>query len=194
MFRHERDEGRVTGRLVDESRQVSFRTYGGGGETMSTTRAAVLSWDGREIPLEFDSVQREDPASGAAYTLYQLWDDFGSWFITRDRYPVGTYRFRSPEERAQARLLAVEAVLVHSFRFVEGDWRVDAVRAAESTRADAPEWSADDFGYRTSADIHLSPDEVDAVRAAPGPAPPRRTSRAPAPLVARFPAVTPAGR
>ena len=150
MFRFDRTGGYGGHHVVDDDRRVSLRTLGG--ITYESATPAILSWDGRQIPLEFDDHQRTDPLSGQAYTLYRF-DTFGhSWTASR-RSGIPPYTFSSPTERAHALLLAVEAVLVDRFRYVDGDWNVDAVRVGDGVGQDGQVWRASDFGYRTAADI-----------------------------------------
>jgi hypothetical protein len=150
VFRLDQNEGPDKYRLIDEDRRVTFRTAGG--IVQSSARTALLSWDGREIPLEFDDTQRTDPATGETHNIYQF-NTFGeSWEVT-ERLGVGMYTFQSPQERAQALLLAAEAVLVNHYKFVKGDWRLGFTRVA----AEGREWLPSDFGYRTSSDITDGP-------------------------------------
>jgi hypothetical protein len=62
------------------------------------------------------------------------------------RAGVGHYDFRDNKERAEARLLAIEAILVYAHRMAEGKWNVEAARVLSEGR----EWKASDFGYDSS--------------------------------------------
>lgn len=150
MFRFEQGETPGNYRIVDADRRVSFRVVGGMVQSMA--ELAVLSWDGRDIPLEIEGVKRTDSVSGKSYQLYRF-NTFGdSWEVTR-RLGVGAYVFRDTQERADALRLAVEAVLVNNYRYVDGAWNVDSTRV----EAEGREWRASDFGYRTSSDIAGDP-------------------------------------
>jgi hypothetical protein len=116
---------------------------------MSDARVAVLRWDGREIPLEFEGTRRTDPSSGEAYELFRF-TTFGiADPAVQDKVGVRAYAFRDAQEESAARRLAAEAVLVNNFKYVDGDWKVETARIVVEGR----ELRASDFGYRTSDDI-----------------------------------------
>ncbi len=147
MFHFVRGESIGKGRMVDKGRDAEFRVVTG--FVQSNMEGALLTWAGRQIPLEYANVSRIDAATGRQYALFGF-NQFGSSLRVEEKVGIGPYAFSGPEERGEARILAVEALLAHMYRFVKGDWDVEGLRViSEGGR----EWKASDFGYHSSADI-----------------------------------------
>ncbi len=131
--------------VVDEERDV--RLEGVGGIAYSTERTALLTWGGREIPLNYDSNVPEDPKTGLQYTQFWL-SSLGSSYEVFTRRGISRHSFQDEAERTQTQMLAVEALLAFSFRFASVPW---AARKC-SVVVDGYEWRINDFpGYPIAA-------------------------------------------
>ncbi len=127
--------------VVDEERGVTLR--GAGGIAYETESAAVLTWGDREIPFNVDYRNPVHPRTGREYT--QCWFvSFGASFEARTRCGVGKYEFRDAEEKAQALMLAIEAILVAHFKHRSTPWDASKCAVLVGDR----EWRLSDFpGY-----------------------------------------------
>lgn len=127
--------------MVDEERDATFT--GAGGIAYLTEEAALLTWGDREIPLNIDYRNPVDPRTDREYTQYWF-VSFGVSSEVRMRCGVGEYKFRDEDEKAQALLLAIEALLALHFRCKSAPW--DASKCA--VLVDGREWRLSDFpGY-----------------------------------------------
>jgi hypothetical protein len=140
VFRFEWGNSFADVRVVDEDRGAELRTFGSIGRT--GIRVGLLTWGDRRIPLEYVSEDWRDAASGRSHSRYGF-VRFGLSDWVRERAGVGPYRFVSLEVQEQARLMAIEAILVNHFGRVEHPWNVDSAQFASEGR----EWRVTDFGH-----------------------------------------------
>ncbi len=131
---------------VDESRGVTLEALGFVGREYSGS-AAMLTWGERKIRFEYDGSNDTDPATDRG---------FAWWFFLRmgvgEQYlkhaDVSTWPWDAgrvaDDDREQARLLAIEAILMRQTHHVQrhpvwlGTWRF---------RSGGREFTLEDFGY-----------------------------------------------
>ena len=142
MFHIEFLEGSLLTQAVDDDRHVTFRDVSGIGRSNAT--ASLLTWEGRRIPLEHDSVTQMDPATGKEYFLFAF-TAFGAGRTAMKVTGLPVYRFSSRAERRRAVQLAIEALLYYYYGEMARPWDAAKIRVAEGRR----QWRITDFHYAT---------------------------------------------
>lgn len=128
--------------MVDESRDVWFQYVGDRGRDPGT--AFKLVWHDRPILLEADL--NTEPIEGASRStrLYR----FGSSDIGKLRTGIGPFVFSSEQEKHEAVLLTIEALLIFGIWY-DGDRRPDGYRrvAIDIKGEPATSYVLSNFGY-----------------------------------------------
>lgn len=140
MFHYVRGDSVGKPHMVDDERNAEFRDITG--FTQSNMVGALLTWGGRQIPLEYADVQRTDAASGSKYALLGF-NQFGASKKVQKILGIGHYTFTTPEEHHEARMLAVEALLAYCYKAATAESNLEAIRLI----SEGHEWKISDFGY-----------------------------------------------
>ena len=133
MFRVEptptkRPLGRGNKWIADHERDTSLETVGA--LTQESRQFMKLVWRGRVTPFEIVRSQMRDESTGEVYYLTQF-TRFPGAVVKKDYGDdVVFHRFASDEERREAQLLAVEALLVYGGIY-DGEERPDGYNRVE---------------------------------------------------------------
>jgi hypothetical protein len=130
---------------VDEDRDVSLELLDSVPGSLGEERAALLSWEGRRIPLNFraESVTYADPVTGENYGRL-VFTAFGRSTVAEAAREVGAYEFADEGEYVAAMTLAVEAILVTRYARSTPPYRL-SVRFGVTPQDRL--WTIADFGY-----------------------------------------------
>jgi hypothetical protein len=129
-------------RFVDLERDAELKTVTG--FAYSNRTGALLTWAGRQIPLEYDDFLRTDATTGDEYSLFVI--DLGSSAKVQRILGIGPYKFDGPEELDGARMLAVESLLVTMC----GPYEAGRDECRNRVSMQGREWKISDFGPRSS--------------------------------------------
>lgn len=146
MFKNVYLPGQVAPTTVDEDRGVQLEGLGSLGRDWSGF-AARLTWGDHDIRFEFDIRDDVDEAAGRKYNYhFFLREGVGEQFLVHADLSDWPWYVTtlSTEEREQARLLAIEALLMRRTSLIKNDplW-LGVVRFRSGGR----EFTLEDFGY-----------------------------------------------
>ncbi len=113
--------------VIDRERDVWLQFVSG--YTMRPGTALKLVWQGRVIPLGISRNEQKDEITGETFYLITF-KSFGADATAKHYGGILPYKFEDDEEYRQARMLAVEAVLVYG-SYYNGDKRPEGYNRFE---------------------------------------------------------------